>query len=140
MEREEKYIEELGKIEEEINLITKRIAQKIKEEIEPVEERKIKKEIIERKRILVKEYVDENDKRILQRCIKKKDLVDGAWYETDEEGGYVARYCDKAQWLEEENHFLAPGQQQYGMDGYLDYFGDVIHTKQAGFPPMKRVD
>lgn len=140
MDRDDKYLDELTTITDEIQVIIKRIALQIKNGIEPTEDREIYNQLMDKKRTLVKEYTDANDREILKRCIKKEELVDGAWYETDKEGQHVARYVNKAQWIKKDDHFLAPGQQQFGMDGYLDYFGDVIDTRMAGFPPMKKVE
>lgn len=139
MDNEIKYLEELKTIDNEINPLLKKIATQIKEGKDPIEYKKIYEELKDKRKLIAEEYQKWRDKEILKRCIRKEDLVDGAWYETDTEGEYVARYCDKAQWIEKDNHFLVPGQQQFGMDGYLDYFGDVINTREAGFPPMKRV-
>ena len=140
MEWDEKYMEEIKKVDKELNPLIKIIALKRKEGKEITKEEEVYNKLRKRRKTLLDEYTKENDLKILERCIKKEDLVDGAWYETDKEGEEVARWVDKAQWIEKDNHFLAPGQQQFGMDGYLDYFGDVINTGMAGFPPMKRVD
>ena len=140
MDRDEKYTEELRKLEDKINPLIKQIALQVKNGEDPIKDREIYNQLMEKKRALVKKYTEENDREILKRCIKKEDLIDGAWYETDKEGQHVARYVNKAQWIKKDDHFLAPGQQQFGMDGYLDYFGDVIDTRMAGFPPMKMVE
>jgi len=76
---------------------------------------------------------------ILKKTIPKKDLKDGVWYDCDENAKHIARFYGIAQWLEEEQQFLAPGQQQFGMDGILDHFEDVINTNMAGFAPMWEV-
>lgn len=139
MDNEIKYLEELKQIDDEINPLLKKIATQIKEGEDTMVDKKLYEELRNKRKLIVKEYGEWRDKEILKRCIRKEDLLDGEWYETDKEGEQVARYCDKAQWIEKDNHFLVPGQQQFGMDGYMDYFGDVIHTRLAGFPPMKRI-
>jgi hypothetical protein len=80
------------------------------------------------------------EKRVLDRCIKKEDLEDGAWYDCDKEGKRFTRFGGIAQWDEKKQMFRAPGQQQFGMDGWLDHWEDVINTRYAGFPPMWKVE
>ena len=140
MNGEEKYIEQLRRLNEQLNVVTKLVATKIKNGEDATKEKEILKNIFNEKKDLTEDYIGKRDQEILKRCIKKEDLIDGEWYWTDKEGQRVARYVEKAQWLKDKNMFLAPGQQQFGADGYLHYFGDVIDTRYAGFPPMKKVD
>jgi hypothetical protein len=81
----------------------------------------------------------EMELEILRKTIPKKDLKDGAWYDCDEDAKHVARFYGIAQWLEKEQQFLAPGQQQFGMNGMLNHFEDVINSNLAGFSPMWKV-
>ena len=142
MINKEKYQNQLDKLNGEINQLTKNagLAAKAGNQDEFAQLKIIVAEKQEEKKEILNQWTKENDLKILERCIKKEDLIDGAWYETDFEGKKVARFAGKAKWIEKDNHFLAPGQQQFGMDGYLDYWGDVIESRYAGFPPMKKVD
>lgn len=137
---EEKYREELIRLNDQLTEVIKLIARKIKKGEDVKKEKEIHNDIKVRRGKLINDYRRRKDQEILKRCIKKEDLIDGEWYWTDKEGEEVARYVEKGQWLKDKDHFLVPGQQQFGMDGYLDHFGDVIETGYAGFPPMKKVN
>jgi hypothetical protein len=99
----------------------------------------LKEEDIEN-RIRGLEEKREMELEILKKTIPKKDLKDGVWYDCDESAKHIARFYGVAQWIEKEQQFLAPGQQQFGMDGILDHFEDVINTNMAGFAPMWEVN
>ena len=86
------------------------------------------------------EWRKERDLELLKKAIPKEDLEDGAWYDCEDEAKTVARFGGKAKWDKERNMFLAPGQQQFGMDGWLDHFEDAIKTGYAGFIPMWKVE
>jgi len=136
---EDKYIQEVRELTDLTNQLAKKCGLAKKDGNEDYAKYKIEyTELVEQKRELIKQYNREKDLDILTRCIEKEDLIDGAWYETDFDGKKLARFTGKAQWLKDRNEFLAPGQQQFGMDGYLDYFGDVIDINMAGFAPMKK--
>jgi hypothetical protein len=77
---------------------------------------------------------------LLNKAIPKEELEDGAWYDCDEDAKKVARFDGIAQWNEKKQEFLAPGQQQFGMDGYLDHWADAIDAGFAGFVPMWKVE
>jgi hypothetical protein len=73
---------------------------------------------------------------MLDKAIPKEELEDGAWYRCNEKAEIFTRHCDRAQWIAEKDYFRVPGQQQFGMDGYLDHWVDAIDTGYAGFIPM----
>ena len=99
----------------------------------------LKEEDIEN-RIKGLEEKREMELEIFKKTIPKKDLKDGAWYDCEEGAKHIARFYGVAQWIEKEQQFLAPGQQQFGMDGFLDHFEDVIDNNISGFAPMWEVD
>ncbi len=86
------------------------------------------------------EFNRERDLELLNKAIPKEQLEDGAWYDCDEEAKKVARFGGKAKWVKKQNMFLAPGQQQFGMDGWLDHWADVVNDRFAGFVPMWKVE
>jgi hypothetical protein len=86
------------------------------------------------------EYNRKRDLELLNKAIPKKDLEDGAWYDCDDEAKKVARFGGKAKWVKKEDMFLAPGQQQFGMDGWLNHWEDVVNDRFAGFVPMWKVE
>ena len=77
---------------------------------------------------------------LLDKAIPKKELEDGAWYDCDKDAKKVARFDGIAQWNAKKQEFLAPGQQQFGMDGWLDHWEDAINNGYAGFVPMWKVE
>lgn len=90
--------------------------------------------------IRIVEYNRKRDLELLKKAIPKEKLEDGAWYDCDEDAKKVARFGGKAQWDKKMNMFLAPGQQQFGMDGWLDHWEDVVNDRYAGFVPMWKVE
>jgi hypothetical protein len=90
--------------------------------------------------VQIVEYNRKRDLELLKKAIPKEKLEDGAWYDCDEEAKIIARFGGEAQWDKKNNKFLAPGQQQFGMDGWLDHWEDVINDRCAGFIPMWKVE
>jgi hypothetical protein len=86
------------------------------------------------------EFNRKRDLNLLAKAIPKEQLEDGAWYDCEDEAKRVARFQGKAQWIKEKDMFLAPGQQQFGMDGWLDHWVDAIDAGFAGFVPMWKVE
>ena len=76
----------------------------------------------------------------LDKAIPKEELEDGAWYKCDEKAENFTRYVNLAQWDEERQMFRAPGQQQFGMDGWLDHWADAIDAGCAGFIPLEKTE
>ncbi len=85
------------------------------------------------------EWTRERDLELLKKAIPKQELEDGAWYDCEEGAKNVARFGGIVQWNEKRQEFRAPGQQQFGADGYLDHWADVIDEGYAGFVPMWKV-
>jgi hypothetical protein len=96
----------------------------------------------ERREIAIQkiEYNRNRDLELLDKAIPKERLKDGAWYDCDTDAKKVARFGGKAKWVKEKGMFLAPGQQQFGMNGWLDHWEDVINDGYAGFVPMWEVE
>lgn len=90
-------------------------------------------------RVNLIEWNRKRDLEFLKKAIPKEKLEDGAWYDCDEDAKEVARFCGIAQWNKKRQEFRAPGQQQFGMDGYLDHWEDAIGAGFAGFVPMWKV-
>jgi hypothetical protein len=96
----------------------------------------------ERRESFVKmiEWNRNRDLALLEKAIPKEKLEDGAWYDCEDEAKKVARFGGKAQWNEKRQEFLAPGQQQFGMNGWLEHWADVVDEGYAGFVPMWKVE
>jgi hypothetical protein len=92
------------------------------------------------KAVQIVEHNRKRDLDLLKIAIPKEQLEDGAWYDCNEEAKRVARFSGQAKWVKEKDMFLAPGQQQFGMDGWLDHWEDVVNDRYAGFVPMWKVE
>lgn len=92
------------------------------------------------KKVKIIEYNRKKDLELLEKAIPKNKMKDGIWYDCEKEAKAVARFGGKAKWIESKQMFLAPGQQQFGMDGYLYHWEDAINTGYAGFVPMWEVE
>jgi len=96
--------------------------------------------IVEERRAMMNKARRDVELGLLAKAIPKKDMEDGIWYDCDRDAKRVARFGGKAKWDADRQMFLAPGQQQFGMDGWLDHWEDAIKTGYAGFVPMWKVE
>lgn len=134
---------EYFELDKQINDLIKKIALNIKNEENEEKIEALHKEYNELKKERTKkinDYRRKKDLELLERAIPKQRLEDGVWYDCDFEGKKVARFQGKAKWNKKREMFLAPGQQQFGTDGWLDHFEDVIDKGYAGFVPMWKVE
>jgi hypothetical protein len=90
--------------------------------------------------VRIVEFNRERDLVFLKKAIPKEQLEDGAWYDCENEAKKVARFQGHAKWVKEKDMFLAPGQQQFGTDGWLNHWEDVVDIRLAGFVPMWKVE
>ena len=99
-----------------------------------------KRRCVPEERVKALEWVRERDLELLKKAIPKAEMEDGVWYDCEDDAKSVARFGGKAKWDKERDMFLAPGQQQFGADGWLDHWEDAIDNGYAGFVPMWKVE
>ena len=122
---------------ENLNKIYKQIAEANKnKDIEEAERLKeIANELKEEEREKRLKLVRKAENEIADKMLKKEELEDGVWYEGP---GDFARQVTRARWNEERGKFIYDRYKFGWFEDEMDYFGDVINERYAGFAPMNK--
>jgi hypothetical protein len=83
------------------------------------------------------ETVRKTEEELAKKIIPKEQLQDGVVYEGDPT---FARDADRAMWDAKEGMFMYMRYKFGWRKDWMDYFGDVVHERIAGFAPLKVAD